>query len=380
MTAIDRGASSLAIEPGLGPVLPGCHHRPGFLGRFDVEGQVDDAGVVLAVHGVPGVHEHPEHLGVLAEDLGGETADPAFPGCRGQVLQQDRTQPAALLRILHQEGRLGGVGVAGRVAVVGPGRDHLPAEHGDQPDPGVVVDIGEDLDLPVGDLVDRLEVPHVQRFLTQPAVHSADRLSVGRTRRAQVRDAAVSEQHVGLPLQRVPGRRCSRHKTPPGVWTRPDQSALTARPVMSPGSIAGVVGVQAVQRVDDRCGCPGWRGRRPVRGTRPNAGRSPGWARRRTCRPAAVSPGGPPRPAPANPAGSGVAGSRSWPETMASRCVHARGTTRTGEYPPPPNASHRPPVTVSASSRSASTTPAGRRRSGSGRTTGPPGGSPCRAG
>ena len=51
--------------------------------------------------------------------------------------------------------------------------------------------------------------------------------------------------------------------------------------------------------------------------------------------------------------GSGVAGSMSWPETIASRCVHDRGTPRTREYPPPPNASHRPPVTVSASSRNA---------------------------
>jgi hypothetical protein len=34
------------------------------------------------------------------------------------------------------------------------------------------------------------------------------------------------------------------------------------------------------------------------------------------------------------------------------RCVHTRGATRTGGYPPPPNASHRPSVTVSDSSRS----------------------------
>ena len=42
-----------------------------------------------------------------AEHLGGEPADPALLGGRGQVLQQDRTEPAALLRILDQEGDLG---------------------------------------------------------------------------------------------------------------------------------------------------------------------------------------------------------------------------------------------------------------------------------
>src|SRR5664280_410200 len=139
-------------------------------------------------------------------------------------------------------------------AVKRPGRDHLPAEQGDQPDPGVVVHIGEDLDLPVGDLVDRLEVPHVERLLAQPAVHGADRVRVGRTRRPQVRDTAVDEQHVGLPPQRVCGRRCSGHQDSSwGVeWTRSGRPDY--QPVVRPGSIAGVVGVQPVQWVDHRAG------------------------------------------------------------------------------------------------------------------------------
>ena len=70
------------------------------------------------MHGVPGVHKHPEHRGVLAEHLGGEAADPALLGGRGQVLQQDRTDPTALLRILDQEGDLGRIGVPDVQAVV----------------------------------------------------------------------------------------------------------------------------------------------------------------------------------------------------------------------------------------------------------------------
>ena len=48
MTAIDRGDEQPGDRAGLRPMLPGGHHRPGLLGRFDVERQVDHAGVVLA--------------------------------------------------------------------------------------------------------------------------------------------------------------------------------------------------------------------------------------------------------------------------------------------------------------------------------------------
>ena len=38
-----------------------------------------------------------------------------------------------------------------------------------------------------------------------------------RTGRPQVRDTADGEQHVGLPLQRIPGDRCSGHER--SSWT-----------------------------------------------------------------------------------------------------------------------------------------------------------------
>ena len=72
--------------------------------------------------------------GVLAEHLGGEPADAALLGGRGQVLEQDRAEPAALLGVLDDERDLGRVGVAGQVPVVGAGRDDLAAQHGDQAD------------------------------------------------------------------------------------------------------------------------------------------------------------------------------------------------------------------------------------------------------
>ena len=125
MTAIDRGASSRAIER----ASARCSRAVITARDFSV-GSMSNARSTTPesyspVHGVTGVHEHPEHLGVLAEHLGGEAADPALLGGRGQVLQQDRTEPTALLRILDQEGDLGRVGVPDGVAVVGPGRDDL---------------------------------------------------------------------------------------------------------------------------------------------------------------------------------------------------------------------------------------------------------------
>ena len=77
---------------------------------------------------------------------------PRFMRGRGQMLQQDRPEPATLLRILDQEGNLR-FGVTDRVAVVGPGPDDVAAQFGDQPDPGVVVDVGEDRDVLVGDRI-----------------------------------------------------------------------------------------------------------------------------------------------------------------------------------------------------------------------------------
>ena len=80
--------------------------------------------------------------------------------------------------------------------------------------------------------------------------------------------------------------------------------------------------------------------------------RAPGAAYRPTCRSAMECPDGRPMPEQAMRRAS------EWPDRCHSRhdhqqMLHARGTTRTGEYPPPPQASHLQPVTVSASSRSA---------------------------
>ena len=79
-----------------------------------------------------------------------------------------------------------------------------PAQHGDQPDPGVVVDVGEDRDL-----LDRrpsLTGEKYRRYsvfaLNRPCMARIASASAG-PRGPQVRDAAVGEQDVGLPMQRI---------------------------------------------------------------------------------------------------------------------------------------------------------------------------------
>ncbi len=107
---------------GLGALLARVLHGQGTVGGFKAELQAHHAVLEAALLGVPGVGEHLDHLGVGGQHLGGEPADAAFSGDRGDVLQQGGGDAPALMGVLHQEGDLGLVGVrAGR-----PGRPPAP--------------------------------------------------------------------------------------------------------------------------------------------------------------------------------------------------------------------------------------------------------------
>ena len=107
MTAIERGESSRAIDR----ASARCSRAVITARDFSVGSMSNTRSTTPELFcswiGVPGVHEHPQHRGVVAEHLGGETVDPAFLGGRSQVLQQDRPEPPAMLRVLHQERDLG---------------------------------------------------------------------------------------------------------------------------------------------------------------------------------------------------------------------------------------------------------------------------------
>ena len=231
---------------GLGALLAGASDLHGALGGVDVELQMQYPVGDLAADLEARVAEHPHHLGVLGQDLGLEPAHPTLTAGRGEVLEQDRAQPAVLVIVADDEGGLRradhGCAVRAERALVAAHRDDLVAEQDHQRHPGVVVDDGEPLQVSRGDLRVRPEVAQVAGALGEPGVELHDCIRVARQDRTQVHHTAVRRHHVGLPVLRVLRRvRCGRSRrpwrasrpsrSPPyhgvswvGRWARPDQS------------------------------------------------------------------------------------------------------------------------------------------------------------
>ena len=142
---------------GLGALLAGVAHGHRLLGGVDVELEVQHAVLERPADLVAGLPEHPDHGVVLGEHLGLEPAQAVLPGRGGQVFQQDRAEPAALVVVPRDERdlgrvRLGGAGRAAGATVAGqalvpPDRDDLVTDQADQRDPGAVVDHREPLQL-----------------------------------------------------------------------------------------------------------------------------------------------------------------------------------------------------------------------------------------
>jgi len=153
---------------------PGDGH--GLLGRVDVELQVQHAVLERPRDLVARVTEHPHHLAVLGKHLGDEPSQPTLPRRGGQMLQQDRAQPPALVGILHHEGDLS------RVALVEPvepaDRDDVVTQHRHERHPVDVVDGAEPHHVTLGHPRIRPEVPEVPGALAQPAVEGKQLVGV----------------------------------------------------------------------------------------------------------------------------------------------------------------------------------------------------------
>ena len=142
---------------------------------------------------------------------------PAFPSGLGEMLQQQLGDAATLMGVLDQEGHFCMI-ILG--AVVAPDRDHVLTEGDDERHPVHVVDLGEELDVPITQPRIRREEAEVLRLRRDPFVEGDEPVRIGRPDRAQMRNAAVGQQHVGLPLSWVSGR--VRVIFPgPGSRTRP---------------------------------------------------------------------------------------------------------------------------------------------------------------
>ena len=160
----------------------------------------DDAVLGALLDDVPGLPEHRDHATVLRQDLGDEPSDATFPGRRREVLEQHRSQAAALVRVRDVERHL-------RVVVVDPvvtrHADDLlgPADvrDGDERHPVDVVDGDEALQVPLGQSLHGGEEPQVRRPLRLGDVERLQRVGVGRQHGPDVRRRPVVQHDVRLP-------------------------------------------------------------------------------------------------------------------------------------------------------------------------------------
>ncbi|CAM4232204.1 hypothetical protein NONI108955_15615 [Nocardia ninae] len=124
-----------------GPLARIPHGEQGF-GGIDGEFQVQHRPVPAALHLIARVPEDRHHGGVLREHLGDEGLDLVLRGGTGQVLQQNRAEPAALMRVGHHERDLRGPPPVPVQQLIPAHRDDRGAEHQHQADPVVIVDMG----------------------------------------------------------------------------------------------------------------------------------------------------------------------------------------------------------------------------------------------
>ena len=178
-------------------MLAGELDRLGLLSGQDVEGEPDDAVLDVARHLVAGVLEHHEHLAVLREHLRHEARDADLRGDGREVLEQDRADSLALHVVRDVEGHLGARGLD---AVEAADTDDLAVEDRDQGDAVVVVDVGEAVDVTVAQLTERGKDAEVDGLVGLAVVELPQPVRVSRRDRADVRNRAVPEHDVGLPL------------------------------------------------------------------------------------------------------------------------------------------------------------------------------------
>ncbi len=272
-------------------------------------------------HLVAGLAEDPHHLVVLHQHLGLEPAQPVLPGRGGEVLEQDRAEPAALVVVAGDERDLGRARPVRRrrariQALVPADGDDLVAEQADERHPGVVVDGGEPLEVARRDARVRAEVAQVAGALGQALRGTARSASASLGRIGRRCTMPPSEAtHVGLPVPRVARVGC---RVAGFRWTRCRWLGRHAR--QSRGSSGSRP-------------CSGKTARR-VSSTAVSTRSAPsvhglvaGVARRRSSTVGSCWPVSPAVCA-TQPAGSGRSGSTSRSSTVAIRCVHDRGTTR----------------------------------------------------
>ncbi len=201
----DHGHTGRGQQPGdrqrLRTLLPGLHHPERGVGRRDVELDHDHAVLELPGHLVAGLGEDGDHLPVVGQHLGDEPGDAVLPSRLGQVLEQQLPEAPPLVRVLDQEGDLGGPPAG---PLVPADADHLVADRHDQRESVHVVDLGEPRHVAVRQLRVGREEAVVLRLLRDARVELDQQVRVTRRDRSQMRRSPIAQDYVGLVHRRIP--------------------------------------------------------------------------------------------------------------------------------------------------------------------------------
>ena len=192
-TRPDDGDAARTHEPlngrGLCTVLARLHHADRRVGGVDGEDETHHAVFDRALDLVPLLAEHLDHPGVLGQDLGDELLVLAFAARLREVLEQQLTQPAPLMRVLDQERDLG-LTVVDRV--IAPDGDDLLRDRDDEGDPALVVHMGEPLDVAIRQGRVRREEAVVLGLVGHPRVEVDEPLRVICRDRAELGGTTVA--------------------------------------------------------------------------------------------------------------------------------------------------------------------------------------------
>ena len=186
--------------------------------------------------------EDAEHAAVLGQHLGEEALDAHLGGALGELLEQARADPVALVRVGHGERRLGEGGVA-QARIAPEGDDALPAVLCERPDecaPLVPVGLEQRLDELRAEHREAVEA-QVEAALGQALEEPEHGRGVLPARRAETERAPVPEDDVdvvGLTGERVPGGG-SRHEPRPDSPSRDRKPRRPAASGVRGGTLVG---------------------------------------------------------------------------------------------------------------------------------------------
>jgi len=171
ITATERGHAHR-----LGPVLSGHRHSFGPVGGLDIELNLHHAVLDPALYGITRLREDRKHPAIVRQHLGRELGQTHVLADCGQVLEEDRADPLALVVIGDIEGDLSAAGVD---PVITPDPDDVLPHGHHEGHPVDIVHMRESMDVLVGELTQRGKEAEVDRLVRLARVEAVNALNIG---------------------------------------------------------------------------------------------------------------------------------------------------------------------------------------------------------